>query len=96
VFYDVSGTSVEVLAIVAKLEAGSWLAQFGNPEWRKFPLSEKDRRFEPFASRQRLPEGSICAVYEGTIQITQVENLKRSAAPPLMYARGTAIVPHPR
>jgi mRNA interferase RelE/StbE len=40
VFYDVSGTSVEVLAIVAKLEAGSWLAQFGNPEWRKFPLSE--------------------------------------------------------
>jgi mRNA-degrading endonuclease RelE of RelBE toxin-antitoxin system len=32
VFYDVSGTTVEVLAIVAKSEAGSWLAQFGNPE----------------------------------------------------------------
>jgi len=32
VFYDVSGTTVEVLAIVAKLEAESWLAQFGNPE----------------------------------------------------------------
>jgi mRNA interferase RelE/StbE len=32
VFYDVSATSVEVLAIVAKLEAESWLAQFGNPE----------------------------------------------------------------
>src|SRR3954454_4403981 len=32
VFYDVSGTSVEVLAIVPKSEAESWLAQFGNPE----------------------------------------------------------------
>jgi mRNA interferase RelE/StbE len=32
VFYDVSGTTVEVLAIVARLEAESWLAQFGNPE----------------------------------------------------------------
>jgi mRNA interferase RelE/StbE len=32
VFYDVSGTTVEVLAIVAKLETESWLAQFGNPE----------------------------------------------------------------
>jgi mRNA interferase RelE/StbE len=31
VFYDVSGTAVEVLAIVAKSEAESWLAQFGNP-----------------------------------------------------------------
>lgn len=29
VFYDVSGTTVEVLAIVAKSEAASWLAQFG-------------------------------------------------------------------
>ena len=32
VFYDVSGSTVEVLAIVAKPEAESWLAQFGNPE----------------------------------------------------------------
>ena len=32
VFYDVSGTTVEVLAIVTKLEAESWLAQFGSPE----------------------------------------------------------------
>ena len=32
VFYDVSGTTVEVLAIVPKAEAESWLAQFGNPE----------------------------------------------------------------
>src|SRR3954453_23409199 len=32
VFYDVSGTAVEVLAIVPKSEAESWLAQFGNPE----------------------------------------------------------------
>ena len=32
VFYDVSGASVEILAIVAKSEAESWLAQFGNPE----------------------------------------------------------------
>jgi len=32
VFYDVSGSTVEVLAIVAKSEADSWLAQFGNPE----------------------------------------------------------------
>jgi hypothetical protein len=29
-FYDLSGTTVEVLAIVAKSEAESWLAQFGN------------------------------------------------------------------
>ena len=32
VFYDVSASTVEVLAIVAKSEAESWLAQFGNPE----------------------------------------------------------------
>ena len=31
VFYDVSGTTVEVLAIVAKSEAEAWLAQFANP-----------------------------------------------------------------
>jgi mRNA-degrading endonuclease RelE of RelBE toxin-antitoxin system len=31
VFYDLSGTTVEVLAIVTKSEAASWLAQFGNP-----------------------------------------------------------------
>lgn len=32
VFYDISGPTVEVIAIVAKSEAESWLAQFGNPE----------------------------------------------------------------
>lgn len=32
VFYDVAGDRVEVLAIVAKSEAESWLAQFGSPE----------------------------------------------------------------
>jgi mRNA interferase RelE/StbE len=32
VFYDVTSTTVEVLAIVAKSEAQSWLAQFKNPE----------------------------------------------------------------
>ena len=32
VFYDVSGKTVEVLTIVPKSEAESWLAQFGNPE----------------------------------------------------------------
>lgn len=32
VFYDVSGTNVEVLAIVNKSEAASWLAQFGDQE----------------------------------------------------------------
>jgi len=31
VFYDVSGTTVEVLAIVAKSEAESWLARFADP-----------------------------------------------------------------
>lgn len=30
VFYDVSGTTVEILAIVAKSEAQSWLARFGD------------------------------------------------------------------
>ena len=32
VFYDVSGTTVEVLAIVPKSETELWLAQFGDPE----------------------------------------------------------------
>jgi mRNA interferase RelE/StbE len=32
VFYDVSGATVEVLAIVAKSEADSWLARFGSTE----------------------------------------------------------------
>jgi mRNA interferase RelE/StbE len=31
VFYDVTQTTVEILAIVAKLEADSWLAQFAKP-----------------------------------------------------------------
>lgn len=32
VFYDVSRSTVEVLAIVAKSEADKWLAQFGSPK----------------------------------------------------------------
>jgi mRNA-degrading endonuclease RelE of RelBE toxin-antitoxin system len=32
VFYDISGATVEILAIVAKSEAQSWLAQLGDPE----------------------------------------------------------------
>jgi mRNA-degrading endonuclease RelE of RelBE toxin-antitoxin system len=32
VFYDVSGSAVEVLAIVSKPEAQSWLARFGSPK----------------------------------------------------------------
>jgi mRNA-degrading endonuclease RelE of RelBE toxin-antitoxin system len=32
IFYDVTGATVQVLAIVAKLEADSWLAQFADPE----------------------------------------------------------------
>ena len=32
IFYDVSGSTVEVLAIVNKSEAQRWLAQFGSPE----------------------------------------------------------------
>ena len=32
VFYDISGATVEVLAIVAKSEADAWLEQFANPE----------------------------------------------------------------
>ena len=32
IFYDVTSTTVEVLAIVAKSEAESWLAQFGKPQ----------------------------------------------------------------
>jgi mRNA interferase RelE/StbE len=30
VFYGISGSTVQVLAIVAKSEAESWLAQFGS------------------------------------------------------------------
>jgi mRNA-degrading endonuclease RelE of RelBE toxin-antitoxin system len=32
VFYDVTETTVEILAIVPKSEAKSWLEQFANPE----------------------------------------------------------------
>jgi mRNA interferase RelE/StbE len=32
IFYDVTGTTVQVLAIVSKQEASAWLAQFANPE----------------------------------------------------------------
>jgi mRNA-degrading endonuclease RelE of RelBE toxin-antitoxin system len=32
VFYDVSGSTVEILAIVAKSEAQPWLAQLGSRE----------------------------------------------------------------
>lgn len=32
VFYDVSASAVEILAIVAKSEAQSWLAQYGSPK----------------------------------------------------------------
>ncbi len=32
VFYDISGDRVEILAIVSKAEAATWLAQFANPE----------------------------------------------------------------
>jgi mRNA interferase RelE/StbE len=32
IFYDVTQTTVDVLAIVTKSEAKSWLALFGNPE----------------------------------------------------------------
>jgi mRNA-degrading endonuclease RelE of RelBE toxin-antitoxin system len=32
IFYDVIGATVQVLAIAAKLEAETWLAQFASPE----------------------------------------------------------------
>jgi mRNA interferase RelE/StbE len=32
IFYDVTDTRVQILAIVAKSEADLWLAQFANPE----------------------------------------------------------------
>jgi mRNA-degrading endonuclease RelE of RelBE toxin-antitoxin system len=32
VFYDVAGSTVEVLAVVSKSEVESWLARFGSPE----------------------------------------------------------------
>ncbi|HVA15127.1 MAG TPA: type II toxin-antitoxin system RelE/ParE family toxin [Stellaceae bacterium] len=32
VFYDINGDTVEILAIIAKAEAGAWLGRFGNPE----------------------------------------------------------------
>ncbi len=31
-FYDISGSAVEVLAIVKKSEVDEWLAQFGSPQ----------------------------------------------------------------
>jgi prevent-host-death family protein len=38
--HDVTGTTVQVLAIVTKLEADSWLAQFAKSGVKKVPLSE--------------------------------------------------------
>lgn len=32
VFYDISGSAVEVLAIVKKSEVNEWLARFGSPQ----------------------------------------------------------------
>ena len=32
VFYDVAGSTIEILAVVAKSEANTWLAQFASPE----------------------------------------------------------------
>ncbi len=32
VFYDVSGSTVQILAIVPRSEAESWLARYGNPK----------------------------------------------------------------
>lgn len=32
VFYDISGLTVQILAIVAKPEVEKWLAQFGKPQ----------------------------------------------------------------
>ena len=32
VFYDVAGSTVQVLAIAPKSEANTWLAQFGSPK----------------------------------------------------------------
>ena len=31
VFYDISGSTVQILAIVTKSEAEAWLSQFGDP-----------------------------------------------------------------
>lgn len=31
VFYDVSNSTVEILAVVSKSDAAAWLARFGNP-----------------------------------------------------------------
>ena len=31
VFYDVSNSTVEILAVVSKTDAAAWLARFGNP-----------------------------------------------------------------
>ena len=39
-FYDVTGTTVQILAIVAKLEADSWLAQFAKSGVKQVPRSE--------------------------------------------------------
>jgi len=44
-YHQTAGTTVEVLAIVAKSRAEAWLAQFGYPEMTEVPLSEvKDER----------------------------------------------------
>ena len=40
VFYDVSDGKVEVVAVVAKSEAETWLAQFGKPVPKKSPSAK--------------------------------------------------------
>lgn len=45
VFYDITGDMVEILAIVAKPDAETWLAQFGEPE--KPEEGEDDEKSTP-------------------------------------------------
>src|SRR5262249_61244800 len=57
VYYDVTGDTVEVLAIVAKSEAESWLAQFGKAEGRRV-RSRRARTTFPGTSEKLRTRGA--------------------------------------
>lgn len=59
-YHQTAGTTVEVLAIVAKSGAEAWLAQFGYPEMTEVPLSEvKDAQLVGLSSKCTSRNGEV-------------------------------------
>src|SRR5207248_6571055 len=76
VFYDVSGATVEVLAIVAKSEAESWLARFAIPSERGSALRDQ-RRPVSLSARGRDAGNRDCASRQAGGRADRVRNRGR-------------------